>query len=148
MNIHKLDEGVFFANILCDNGDRKITLDARTSDAIALALSKDANVYLIDEPGNFLDIKQRLKLAKLFQDLAKQEKTVLVVEHDIAILDYLSDQIQALWGTPHAFGVVSGVKAVKSGINAYLTGRLKEENITFRSKGISFHRVLKERKSC
>ncbi|MHA1442987.1 MAG: ribosome biogenesis/translation initiation ATPase RLI, partial [Candidatus Heimdallarchaeota archaeon] len=114
--------------------------------AIALALSKDANVYLIDEPGNFLDIKQRLKLAKLFQDLAKQDKTVLVVEHDIAILDYLSDQIQALWGTPHAFGVVSGVKGVKSGINAYLTGRLKEENITFRSKGISFHRVVKERK--
>ena len=114
--------------------------------AIALALSKDANVYLIDEPGNFLDIKQRLKLAKLFQNLARQEKTILVVEHDIAILDYLSDQIQALWGTPHAFGVVSGVKGVKGGINAYLTGYLKEENITFRSKAISFLRVVKERK--
>jgi ATP-binding cassette subfamily E protein 1 len=114
--------------------------------AIAVALSKDANVYLIDEPGNFLDIKQRLKLASLFHNLAKQDKTVLVVEHDITILDYLSDQIQALWGTPHAFGVVSGVKGVKGGINAYLTGHLKEENITFRSKGISFLRVVKERK--
>nr|NHJ87974.1 ATP-binding cassette domain-containing protein [Asgard group archaeon] len=114
--------------------------------AIALALCKDADVYLIDEPGNFLDIKQRLKLASLFQELAELDKTVLVVEHDIAILDYLSDQIQALWGTPHAFGVVSGVKGVKSGINAYLTGRLKEENITFRSKEISFLRVVKERR--
>ncbi|MCK5297807.1 MAG: ribosome biogenesis/translation initiation ATPase RLI [Candidatus Heimdallarchaeota archaeon] len=114
--------------------------------AIAVALSKDANVYLIDEPGNFLDIKQRLKLASLFHRIAKQDKTVLVVEHDITILDYISDQIQALWGTPHAFGVVSGVKGVKGGINAYLTGHLKEENITFRSKGISFLRVVKERK--
>ncbi|MFW9923441.1 MAG: ribosome biogenesis/translation initiation ATPase RLI [Candidatus Thorarchaeota archaeon] len=113
--------------------------------AIALALSKNADVYLIDEPGNFLDVKQRLNLAKLFDDLAKKEKIVLVVEHDIAILDYLSDQIQALWGTPHAFGVVSGVKSVKAGINAYLTGRLKEENITFRSKEISFVRNVKER---
>ena len=114
--------------------------------AIAVALCKDADVYLIDEPGNFLDIKQRLKLAILFNRLAKQDKTVLVVEHDITILDYLSDQIQALWGTPHAFGVVSGVKGVKGGINAYLTGHLKEENITFRSKAISFLRVVKERK--
>ncbi len=113
--------------------------------SIAVAISKDADVYLIDEPGNFLDIKQRLNLSKLFGKLAKKNKSVLVVEHDIAILDYLSDQIQALWGTPHAFGVVSGVKSVKSGINAYLTGRLKEENITFRSKAITFQRVVKER---
>ena len=113
--------------------------------AIAVAMVKDADVYLIDEPGNFLDIKQRLKLAKIFGKLADQNKSVLVVEHDIAILDYLSDQIQALWGTPHAFGVVSGVKSVKAGINAYLTGKLKEENITFRSKEISFLRVVKER---
>lgn len=114
--------------------------------AIALALLKKADVYLIDEPGNFLDVKQRLKLAKLFHKLAAENKSVLVVEHDIAILDYLSDQIQALWGTPHAFGVVSGVKGVKGGINAYLTGFLKEENITFRSKAISFLRVVRERK--
>ncbi|HUU78275.1 MAG TPA: ribosome biogenesis/translation initiation ATPase RLI [candidate division Zixibacteria bacterium] len=114
--------------------------------AIAIALAKDADVYLIDEPGNFLDIKQRLNLAKLFDNLAQQNKSVLVVEHDIAILDYLSDQIQALWGTPHAFGVVSGVKSVKAGINAYLTGHLKEENITFRNKAISFLRVVKERR--
>lgn len=113
--------------------------------AIAIAIAKDADIYLIDEPGNFLDIKQRLNLAKLFDNLAKQDKTVLVVEHDITILDYLSEQIQALWGTPHAFGVVSGIKGVRTGINAYLNGHLREENITFRSKSINFLRVVKER---
>ncbi|HUT82369.1 MAG TPA: ribosome biogenesis/translation initiation ATPase RLI [Candidatus Bathyarchaeia archaeon] len=131
---------------LLDKNYGKLSGGERQRFSIAVALSKDADVYLIDEPGNFLDIKQRLKLAKLFQNLADQDKIVLVVEHDIAILDYLSDQIQALWGTPHAFGVVSGVKGVKNGINAYLTGHLKEENITFRSKEISFLRVVKERR--
>jgi ATP-binding cassette subfamily E protein 1 len=131
---------------LLDRKFKQLSGGERQRFAIAVALSKDADIYLIDEPGNFLDVKQRLRLSTLFNELAKLDKTVLVVEHDIAILDYLSDQIQALWGTPHAFGVVSGVKGVKNGINAYLTGKLKEENITFRSKAITFLRVVKERK--
>jgi ATP-binding cassette subfamily E protein 1 len=131
---------------LLDKQFKQLSGGERQRLAIAVALLKDADVYLIDEPGNFLDIKQRLNLAQLFEDVAKKDKTVLVVEHDIAILDYLSDQIQALWGTPHAFGVVSGVKGVKGGINAYLMGHLKEENITFRSKAITFTRKVKERR--
>jgi ATP-binding cassette subfamily E protein 1 len=131
---------------LLDRKFKQLSGGERQRFAIAVALSKDTDIYLIDEPGNFLDVKQRLRLSKLFNELAILDKIVLVVEHDIAILDYLSDQIQALWGTPHAFGVVSGVKGVKNGINAYLTGRLKEENITFRSKAISFLRIVKERK--
>ena len=38
VNIHKLEEGVFYANILCDNGSHQMTLDARTSNAFPLAL--------------------------------------------------------------------------------------------------------------
>ncbi len=49
VNIHKLEDGVFFANILCDNGDQQITLDARTSDAIALALRFKCPIYTTDE---------------------------------------------------------------------------------------------------
>jgi len=49
VNIHKLDEGVFFANILCDNGNKQITLDARTSDAIALALRFKCPIFTSDE---------------------------------------------------------------------------------------------------
>jgi bifunctional DNase/RNase len=49
VNIHKLEEGVFFANILCDNGDHQISLDARTSDAIALALRFQCPIYTTDE---------------------------------------------------------------------------------------------------
>ncbi|RLI72768.1 MAG: ribosome biogenesis/translation initiation ATPase RLI [Candidatus Gerdarchaeota archaeon] len=144
-NVNTLIEDLSLQNILNKNINQ-LSGGERQRVAIALALNKEADVYLIDEPGNFLDIKQRLNLARLFHKLAENNKAVLVVEHDIAILDYLSDQIQALWGTPNAFGVVSGVKSVKNGINAYLTGHLKEENITFRTKGITFLRVVKERK--
>lgn len=49
VNIHKLEDGVFFANILCDNGDQRMTLDARTSDAIALALRFGCPIYTTDE---------------------------------------------------------------------------------------------------
>ena len=49
VSIHKLEDGVFFASILCDNGDRQITLDARTSDAIALALRFKCPIYTTDE---------------------------------------------------------------------------------------------------
>ncbi len=59
VNIHKLEEGVFFANVLFDNGDKQITLDARTSDAIALALRFKCPIYtteeIIEKAGIILD---------------------------------------------------------------------------------------------
>jgi uncharacterized protein len=62
VNIHKLEEGVFFANVLFDNGDRQMTLDARTSDAIALALRFKCPIYtteeIVDKAGIVLDFDQ------------------------------------------------------------------------------------------
>ncbi len=49
VNIHKLEDGVFFANIHCDNGGQRMILDARTSDAIALALRFSCPIYSTDE---------------------------------------------------------------------------------------------------
>jgi bifunctional DNase/RNase len=62
VNIHKLEEGVFFANILFDNGDRQITMDARTSDAIALALRFSCPIFtteeIVDKAGIVLDFEK------------------------------------------------------------------------------------------
>ncbi|MBN2698103.1 MAG: bifunctional nuclease family protein [Bacteroidales bacterium] len=62
VNIHKLEDGVFFANILCDNGDSRITLDARTSDAIALALRFKCPIYtteeIVEKAGIVLDFEK------------------------------------------------------------------------------------------
>lgn len=62
VNIHKLEEGVFFANILCDNGDQQMTLDARTSDAIALALRFQCPIFtteeIVEKAGIVLDFEK------------------------------------------------------------------------------------------
>lgn len=62
VNIHKLEEGVFFANVLFDNGDKQIVLDARTSDAIALALRFKCPIYtteeIVEKAGIILDFEK------------------------------------------------------------------------------------------
>jgi bifunctional DNase/RNase len=62
VNIHKLEDGVFFASILCDNGASQITMDARTSDAIALALRFKCPIYttneIVEKAGIVLDFEK------------------------------------------------------------------------------------------
>ncbi|MHA1796147.1 MAG: ATP-binding cassette domain-containing protein, partial [Promethearchaeota archaeon] len=118
--------------------------------AIASVLIQDADCYLIDEPCTFLDVKKRIKLAELLQARANGFNSninypVLVVEHDLAILDYLSDVIHLFYGKPHQFGVITNVQSTKAGINAYLTGFLKTENIQFRKSKITFRRSVGNR---
>ena len=114
--------------------------------AIGLVLLQDADIYLIDEPCTFLDFRQRIKIAKIFHQLAAAGKTVFIAEHDIAILDFQSDLIYIFYGDPHKFGVISRLAySTKKGINNFLIGRLKEENVRIRGKRIIFTRVVKER---
>ena len=77
--------------------------------AVAAALSRDADVYLFDEPSSYLDVKQRLVVARAIRSLKEQQKTIIVAEHDLAIIDYLSDQICLFYGEPSVYGVVSHV---------------------------------------
>jgi len=105
--------------------------------AIAATFLKDADIYLFDEPSSYLDIFQRLKVAVLIRELS-QEKKVMVVEHDLAVLDFLCDNVHLMYGEEGAYGVVAYPKGVRHAINTYLSGYLKEENIKF-SEGIEFH---------
>ena len=107
--------------------------------AIAAAYLKDADVYLIDEPSSYLDISERINMAKLIRSLTDNNKTVVVVEHDLAILDYLSDYISLLYGIPGAYGIISHPQGVRVGINIYLNGYIKDENVRIRSEAIRFH---------
>ncbi|KKM66011.1 hypothetical protein LCGC14_1485540, partial [marine sediment metagenome] len=113
--------------------------------AISFTLLQESDVYLIDEPCTYLDVKQRLKLRELFIRQINRGKPVIVVEHDLAILDYLTDNINILFGTPHVFGMVSRVIATKKGINSFLNGYLADENISIRTKSINFRRSARER---
>jgi ATP-binding cassette subfamily E protein 1 len=107
--------------------------------AVAAALSRDADVYLFDEPSSYLDVKQRLVVAKTIRGLKELQKTIIVAEHDLAIIDYLSDQICLFYGEPGVYGVVSHVHGVRTGINIYLQGYIPDENIMFRKESIVFH---------
>jgi len=105
--------------------------------AIAAACMKNADIYYFDEPASYLDIEQRLAAGRAIKELAA-EKKVIVVEHDLALFDYLCDSVYVFFGEENAFGRVSGLKASRNGINEYLEGYLKEENIRFRDHAVFF----------
>jgi len=106
--------------------------------AIAATVLKKASIYIFDEPTNYLDIKQRFKIAKFIRSLLNSQTAVIVIEHDLIILDYLSDNIHLMYGQESCYGIVSQPKTTKVGINLYLEGYLKQENIRFRDKKITF----------
>ena len=105
--------------------------------AIARTLAADADLYLIDEPSSYLDIVHRLRVARLLRQLGTR-KSVIVVEHDLALLDYLADQAHLLYGEPAAFGVITHPLPMRTAINTYLTGYLKDENVRFRTEAVRF----------
>lgn len=106
--------------------------------AIAATALKKAAVYFFDEPSSFLDIKERLRVAAYIQSLVNENTSVMVIEHDLILLDYLSDKIHLMYGTPGVFGMVSQVKTTREGINEYLEGHSREENYRFRDHSIEF----------
>lgn len=106
--------------------------------AIAAATLKDADFYYFDEPTSWLDVKQRLNAVKVIRSLADEGKSVMVIEHDLAALDAISDYVHILYGHPGAYGVVAQMRGVRVGINAYIGGFLKEENVRFRRQPIVF----------
>jgi ATP-binding cassette subfamily E protein 1 len=105
--------------------------------AIAQTLAQDADLYFFDEPCSYLDVRQRLVAAKTIRDLS-EKAFVIVIEHDLAVLDYLTDYAYLLYGEPGTYGVISGLKASRTGINEYLDGFLTDENLRIRSEPIVF----------
>jgi ATP-binding cassette subfamily E protein 1 len=107
--------------------------------AIAATLLKEADVYFFDEPSSYLDIYQRLEIAKVIQELSTH-KQVVVIEHDLAVMDFLSDLVHIIYGEEGAYGVMAQPRAVRTAINVYLDGYLREENIRFRDTHIKFEK--------
>src|SRR5512137_507249 len=107
--------------------------------AIAACLARDADLYFFDEITPFLDIYQRIAAAKLIRDLAMR-RPVMIVEHDLAILDILADTVHVGYGKPAVFGIITRPKGVRVGINQYLEGFLVEENVRFRDTQVVFEK--------
>lgn len=105
--------------------------------AIAACTMRDAGFYFFDEITPYLDIYQRIKCAKLIKRMG-ESRNVMVVEHDLAILDLLADVVHIAYGEPGGYGVITHPKGVRVGINEYLKGYLPEENIRIRPHAIEF----------
>ena len=97
--------------------------------AIAMVCIQAADIFMFDEPSSYLDVKQRLNAAKAIRNLIHPEKFIIVVEHDLSVLDYLSDFVCCLYGIPGAYGVVTMPFSVRLEIT--LGERLTNLNINF-----------------
>ncbi|KAM0554095.1 hypothetical protein ACHAPJ_006893 [Fusarium lateritium] len=106
--------------------------------AIGTVAVQKADVYMFDEPSSYLDVKQRLSAALIIRSLLRDDDYVIVVEHDLSVLDYLSDYICVLYGKPAVYGVVTLPYSVREGINIFLDGHIPTENLRFRDESLTF----------
>ncbi|KAF7547887.1 hypothetical protein G7046_g8866 [Stylonectria norvegica] len=106
--------------------------------AIGTVCVQQADVYMFDEPSSYLDVKQRLSAALIIRSLLRDNDYIIVVEHDLSVLDYLSDYICVLYGKPAIYGVVTMPHSVREGINIFLDGHIPTENLRFRDESLTF----------
>ncbi|KAI9495728.1 translation initiation factor RLI1 [Zychaea mexicana] len=106
--------------------------------AIGVVAVQKADVYMFDEPSSYLDVKQRLNAARVIRSLISSETYIIAVEHDLSVLDYLSDYVCILYGIPSVYGVVTLPASVRDGINIFLDGTIRTENLRFRDESLTF----------
>lgn len=106
--------------------------------ALGMTCVQAANVYMFDEPSSYLDVKQRLRAAEIIRSLLHPTCYVICVEHDLSVLDYLSDFVCILYGVPSVYGVVTLPSSVREGINIFLDGHIPTENMRFRTESLQF----------
>uniref|UniRef100_A0A0K8TQE2 Putative rnase l inhibitor abc superfamily protein n=1 Tax=Tabanus bromius TaxID=304241 RepID=A0A0K8TQE2_TABBR len=106
--------------------------------AIAMVCIQNGDIFMFDEPSSYLDVKQRLNAALTIRHLIHPDKFIIVVEHDLSVLDYLSDFICCLYGAPGCYGVVTMPFSVREGINIFLDGFVPTENMRFRTESLTF----------
>ncbi|KAH9031620.1 RNAse L inhibitor-type ATP binding cassette protein [Lactarius pseudohatsudake] len=135
---------------LCDDLELNKVLEREVSQlsggelqrfAIAMSCIQRADVYMFDEPSSYLDVRQRLKAAEVIRELLTRDNYVVAVEHDLSVLDYLSDFVCCLYGKPSVYGVVTMPYSVREGINIFLDGFIPTENLRFREESLSFKMV-------
>jgi ATP-binding cassette subfamily E protein 1 len=106
--------------------------------AVTAAIVREGDIYFFDEPTAYLDVRERLRVGRAIRHLSELGKTVVVVEHDLSILDYVSDNVCLFYGTPGVYGIVSHPHGTRVGINQFLDGFIPDENMRFRDTSISF----------
>ncbi len=134
--ISELAESLYLKEVL-DRNVSEVSGGELQRTAVAVAALKDADLYLFDEPSSYNDVFQRMRVSQVVSELAKKASVVLV-EHDLSFLDYLSDYIHILYGEAGVYGIVSSIQSARTGINELLEGYLQAENTRFRDQPVRF----------
>jgi len=115
---------------------------------IAAVLLKNANAYFFDEPCSYLDVRERLRVARTIVEFADPARNyVVVVEHDLMILDFISDYVVVMYGEPGVYGISSKPYSTRAGINHYLKGYLPAENMRIREEEVKFRISVREERA-
>jgi ATP-binding cassette subfamily E protein 1 len=97
--------------------------------AIAACLSRKAELYLLDEPSAYLDVEERLNMARVIRRVIENHNvTAFVVEHDVVAQDFIADRLMVFTGDPGVKGTANPPSSLREGMNTFL----KEMEITFR----------------
>lgn len=97
--------------------------------AITSTLIQNAEIYALDEPSAFLDIEERIALAKFIQRFVRaQNKSAIIIDHDMQLIDIVADSLIIFEGSPSIEGYASAPMSKINGMNQFL----KNISITFR----------------
>jgi ATP-binding cassette subfamily E protein 1 len=97
--------------------------------AISLCICQDADLYLLDEPSAFLDVEQRLIFADVLGRVMEGSgKSAFVVDHDIILIDSISDRLIVFNGRGGVEGFANAPEGKREGMNRFL----KDVDVTLR----------------
>jgi len=95
--IHKLEEGIFYAEIVCEQNSNRIRVDSRTSDAIALALRFECPIFtteeIIEKAGIIMEFDENGEVSDEPEDVEMIKKSK--VKH-VDYSEYSSEELNEL----------------------------------------------------
>jgi ATP-binding cassette subfamily E protein 1 len=116
-------------SLLLDRDVKELSGGELQKVAIAACLSRTADLYLLDEPSAYLDVEERLNMARAIRRIVENHNvTAFVVEHDVVTQDFVSDRLMVFTGMPGREGKASPPTSLRKGMNLFL----KEMQVTFR----------------
>jgi Predicted ATPase, RNase L inhibitor (RLI) homolog len=96
---------------------------------VAICLARDADIYLLDEPSAYLDVESRVELGKTLKRFARKTgKPLLVIDHDLLLMDYIADRAIIFSGEPGKKGTATQPMRIEEAMNRFL----KQMDLTFR----------------
>ena len=116
-------------NSLLDRNSAELSGGELQKVAIATCLSRKAELFLLDEPSAYLDVEERLNMARIIRKVVENRNvTAFVVEHDVVAQDFIADRLMVFTGQPGSSGIANPPTTLRKGMNMFL----KEMEVTFR----------------